>query len=101
MPYANWLIQLKRNGCAQTVNPDWVVSSTFLALHHENIVGMIDIRHTLNPFLRESGGHIGYGVRPIQRGKGYATQMLRMGLKYCRQLSIPKVMLACNKDNLA
>lgn len=61
---------------------------------------MIDIRHSLNDFLCNYG-HIGYGVRPSERKKGYATQMLKMALDYARQIRLSKVMLACYKDNEA
>lgn len=103
MSYDDWLLQLKNNSNQSTVNPDWVVSSTFLAIRKNDnkMVGMIDIRHTLNQFLREYGGHIGYGVRPSERNKGFATEILRMGLDYCKQLGLQKVMLACYKDNEA
>ncbi|WP_408582003.1 GNAT family N-acetyltransferase [Enterococcus avium] len=50
----------------------------------------MDIRHELNEFLREFGGHIGFGVRPTERGKGYATEILRLGLKYCEILGLEK-----------
>jgi predicted acetyltransferase len=62
---------------------------------------MIDIRHSLNEFLSKYGGHIGYGVRPSERNKGYATQMLRMALQYLKQIGLTKVMLACYQENVA
>ncbi|MDR1320625.1 MAG: GNAT family N-acetyltransferase [Gracilibacteraceae bacterium] len=62
---------------------------------------MIDIRHTLNQFLREYGGNIGYSVRPSERNKGYAAEILKQGLEYCKTIHLKKVMLACNKDNKA
>ena len=101
--YDNWLDQLKNNSNEKTVNPDWVASTTFFAIRKRdsNIVGMVDIRHTLNEFLRTYGGHIGYGVRPSERNKGYATQILKIVLKYCKQLALQRVMLACYKDNEA
>ncbi|NMB54599.1 MAG: GNAT family N-acetyltransferase, partial [Leptolinea sp.] len=86
-----------------TVQEGWVVSSTFFGIRESDgrIVGMIDIRHTLNDFLRNNGGHIGYGVRPSERFKGYATRMLELALEKCRQLGLERVMLACEKENTA
>ncbi|MDR2939282.1 MAG: GNAT family N-acetyltransferase [Clostridiales bacterium] len=101
MPYEDWLIQLKNNSDIRTVNPNWVVSSTYFAMIGEKIIGIIDIRHTLNQFLKDFGGHIGYGVRPSERGKGYATEMLKLALGVCIQLNLDNVMLACYKDNPA
>lgn len=99
--YDAWIKQLRDNTDAATVHTGWVVSSTFFAMRKsdDRIVGMIDIRHSLNDFLRSYGGHIGYGVRPSERNKGYAAQMLQMGLAYCRKLGLQKVMLACYKEN--
>ncbi|SMC82177.1 Predicted acetyltransferase [Sporomusa malonica] len=101
--YDDWLEQLKNNSNETTVNPDWVVSTTVFAIRKRDskIVGMVDIRHTLNEFLRTYGGNIGYGVRPSERNKGYATEILKLALKYCKQLPLQRVMLACYKDNAA
>lgn len=66
------------------------------------IVGMIDIRHTLNDYLRLYGGNIGYSVHPDERRKGYATAMLRKALTYCREkLGLKKVMISCLTTNEA
>lgn len=65
------------------------------------MVGAINIRHKLNQQLLLNGGHIGYGVRPSERGKGIATQMLALALCECKKLNIPKVLLVCDKTNIA
>ena len=51
--------------------------------------------------LEEHGGHIGYGVRPSERRKGYGKQQLLLVLDAARQMKIPKVMISCDKDNIA
>lgn len=101
--YDAWLDHLKANSSLKTVKEGWVTSSTFFAVRESDkrIVGMVDIRHTLNDFLRNYGGHIGYGVRPSERNKGYATQILTLALDYCRQIGLDRVMLACEKENTA
>lgn len=103
MQYVDWLQLTEDNSCNETVHSNWVVSSTFFVCHKTDgkIIGMVDIRHTLNDFLRDYGGHIGFGVRPSERRKGYAVQILNMALKYAKGLDLFKVMLACYKENEA
>ena len=86
-----------------TVNSGWVATTTFFAVRKRDhkIVGMIDIRHNLeNDFLTEYGGHLGYSVRPSERRKGYATEIMKMGLEYAKLLGIEKVMIGCFRDNV-
>ncbi|MCM3712001.1 GNAT family N-acetyltransferase [Sporosarcina luteola] len=72
----------------------------FLIDDNERIVGMVNIRHGLNDSLRQIGGHIGYGIRPAERRKGYATYLLSEALKKTDQLGIRSVLVTCNEDNV-
>lgn len=63
------------------------------------VVGLIQIRHKLNQKLLHGGGHIGYGVRPSERRKGYVSEMLRLALEECKKLDIHRVLMCCYKDN--
>ena len=66
------------------------------------VVGIIDLRHHIDhPILRLWGGHIGYTVRPSERGKGYAKEMLRLNLENCRARGLEKVMITCSPGNPA
>lgn len=67
----------------------------------QKIVGMINIRLALNEKLKEFGGHIGYSIRPTERGKGYNKINLYLGLLCCQQHGIEQVLMDCDKDNLA
>ena len=98
-----WLEELKKRSCEDTVPKGLVPSSTYLAVREKDnyIVGMIDIRHYLNEYLTQVGGHIGYGVRKTQRNKGYAKQMLKLALEKCKELKIKKVLITCDEDNIA
>ena len=80
----------------------YVPDSTFFALDVERniFVGAINIRHYLSEKLLLDGGHIGDGVRPSERRKGYATEIIRLGLEECKKLGITKVLIVCDKDNI-
>lgn len=79
-----------------------VPDSVFFCLDVDRdiFVGAINIRHYLNESLLRTGGHIGDGVRPSERRKGYATAMIRLGLEECRKLGIKRVLITCDKDNI-
>ena len=65
------------------------------------LLGAVNIRHYLNDYLLKYAGHIGDGIRPSERGKGYATEMIRLALFECRKLGINKVLMVCGKSNIA
>ena len=98
-----WFEELKKRSCEDTVPKGLVPSSTYLEVREKDnyIVGMIDIRHYLNEYLTQAGGHIGYGVRKTERNKGYAKQMLKLALEKCKELKIKKVLITCDEDNIA
>ena len=80
-----------------------LVPCTFMLAYNQSqqIVGRVSIRHELNDFLLQKGGHIGYGVLPEYRLKGYASEILRQALIYCQdQLHLPKVLVTCDDDNI-
>lgn len=72
----------------------------WLVANETRILGALHFRHSLNENLLRIGGHFGYGVRPSERGKGYATQMLKMGLAMAREAEIARVLLTCDDDNI-
>ncbi len=80
-----------------------VPDSVFFLLDKERniLLGAVNIRHYLNDYLLKYGGHIGDGIRPSERRKGYATEMIRLALLECKKLEINKVLMVCDKSNIA
>ena len=102
--YAGWLERLHLFGDPATVPEGYVDASAYLAVRVEDgrVVGIIDLRHHINhPILSTWGGHIGYIVRPSERGKGCAPKMLRLCLDKARQRGIEKVLVTCHPENTA
>ncbi|PGK35306.1 GNAT family N-acetyltransferase [Bacillus anthracis] len=80
----------------------WVPDSTYwLVTDNNRIVGAVNIRHSLTEHLFNAGGHIGYGIRPSERRKGYATKLLELSLEKTKELNIKKVLVVCNEVNTA
>lgn len=102
---ANFNLMIKNlNGYVEGIDlPEGFVKfSTYWLVNENNkILGAIEIRHRLNDFLSFRGGHIGYGVRPTERMKGYADIMLSSALKDCKNIGLSKVLITCLKDNIA
>ena len=99
--YDEWMKSVTDNTSPDTVNPSWVVTDTYFAFDaNDNIVGIIDLRHELNEFLKDFG-NCGYSVRPAQRRKGYATRMLQLILERARQIGMDQLQLSVERSNEA
>lgn len=100
--YDKWLLKIRSD---MKVNSDKeiVPSTLYLAIRKNDnrLVGMIQIRHKLNETLLKKYGHIGDGVRPSERKKGYSTEMIKLALEKCKLLNIHKVLITCDKNNVA
>ena len=100
--YGAWLERLRLGENPATVPEGRVPASVYLALRESDrrIVGIIDLRHHIDhPILGTWGGHIGYIIRPSERGKGYAPRMLRLCVEKARERGIPRVLVTCHTWN--
>lgn len=101
--FDKWLQKVRNDLSEETVEGARVPATVFLGVRKSDnkVVGTIQIRHKLNESLVLNGGHIGDGVRPSERKKGYATEMIRLALEECEKLGIKRVLIVCYKDNIA
>lgn len=100
--YEEWLSSVTLNINPETVNENWVVTDTFFAIRKsdDKIIGIIDLRHTLNEFLKDLG-NCGYSVRPSERKKGYATEMLHQLLQVAKKTKMKELHISVEQKNIA
>lgn len=83
-------------------HPEVYVPQTacWLSTPQGEILGISRLRHYLTPALEIEGGHIGYAVRPSARRQGCATRLLALMLEKARALSLARVLVTCENDNI-
>lgn len=100
--FDDWLLKVKKDLSEETIKENRMPATLFLGVRKSDnkVIGTIQIRHRLNESLLKNGGHIGDGVRPSERRKGYATEMIRLALEECKKIGINRVLMVCFKDNI-
>ncbi len=91
----------RRMRCGVDLPVDRVRGAFLIATAGDEVVGRVSLRFELNDWLATQGGHIGYGIRPGQRGQGYATEVLRQALVVARSEGVGAALLTCELDNEA
>ena len=100
--YSGWLEELEIYSNKETVPEGKEVGDVFFTVRKTDnkVVGIMSIRHELNDYLYNYGGHIGNGIRPSERGKGYGNKIIEFALKECKKLGIKRVLIMCLDYNL-
>ncbi|WP_327292913.1 GNAT family N-acetyltransferase [Streptomyces sp. NBC_01198] len=98
--FAIWVERLKRQSdTSLAVGEGRVHATHWWIVEGDRYLGAIDLRHYLNAYLLDLGGHIGYSVRPSARGRGLATWALAAVLPEARALGLDRVLLTCDDGN--
>lgn len=96
----DYLVRVARMSLGNNLPPGIVPWTDLYGVVDGVVVGRVSVRHRLTESLERVGGHIGYGVHPAYRRRGYATALLRTGLAVAREHGIDPALVTCDDDNL-
>jgi predicted acetyltransferase len=101
LPYSEIVALLDAWGRGDRLQSGWVPATTWFAAEDDRLVAVANLRHRLTPELRRFGGHVGYSVRPSERGKGYATALLQAVKPVARGRGLRRLLVTCDPENRA
>lgn len=100
--YEEWLEENLQAEAGLNIPENWVPAIQLVSFNESgHALGFLHLRLRLNEHLLEKGGHIGYSIRPSERGKGYAKESLRQGLQVAREKNIKRALVTCSTKNPA
>lgn len=99
--YEVWLEKMQLNKKEETCPVNMCPGCHYFLIREsdDKLVGMINLRWNLNEWMMRHGGHIGYGIRPTERRKGYNKINLYLCLLKANELGLDKVLLTASDDN--
>lgn len=99
--YEDWIAGNLDAEMGLNIPEGWVPAIQFVGFVDDRAVGFLNLRLRLSDYLLNTGGHIGYSVRPSEQGKGYATEILKQGISAAFSKNIKKVLVTCHDTNAA
>ena len=100
--YEEWLETNMQKEMGINLHENRVPSIQFVSFDDVgHALGFLNLRLRLNEGLLNYAGHIGYSIRPSERGKGYAKETLCQGLQVAKEKNIKKAMVTCSVNNPA
>lgn len=99
--FDTWLASMHSRITAVGLPEGFVQEAFYLCYNGPDLVGVLNLKFSLTPYLLDYGGHIGYAVRPSRQGHGFATQMLRQACEIAHGMGMERLLLVCDDDNYA
>lgn len=101
MDFEEWYQKLDDNKSKEKIPKEYSTQTTYLVIDNNEIVGILNARWEKVSILMLFGGLIGYSIRPKCRGKGYANEMLKLGLEKFKEKGINEILISCKDFNTA
>ena len=99
--FTEFLNEINNESDANCLLPGRVPATTFWLIDRDEFIGRVQIRHLLNDWLLNYGGHIGYYIRPSKRKKGYGKKILELALIEAKKMGLKKILVTCDETNTA
>ena len=100
MGFKEWYKAVQDNKDKNKIPKEYSTQTTYLVIENSEIVGILNARWDKVPVLMLFGGLIGYSIRPKFRGKGYANEMLKLGLEKFKERGINEILISCKDFNI-
>lgn len=101
MNFEEWYQELQDDKNKEKLPKEYSTQTTYLVVENNEIIGILNARWDKVPVLMLFGGLIGYSIRPKYRGKGYANEMLKLGLNKFKEKGINEILISCKDFNIA
>ncbi len=97
--YDRWLIGMQNRHTGENLPEGFVREDFYLCYEGKKMIGVFSLKFELTKYLLDFGGHIGYAVRPSERKRGLATQILKQGLEIAKEAGFERILCVCDEDN--
>ena len=100
--YEEWLNNMEKYKTEETCPPERCPGHEYFLIRESDnkLIGMINLRWNLNEWMITNAGHIGYGIRPTERMKGYNKISLYLCLLKAQEIGLEKVLVTAVDGNL-
>lgn len=96
-----WLAEMTNRHRGENLPEGFVRENFYLCYEGNRLIGVFSLKFELTEFLLNFGGHVGYAVRPSERNRGLATQMLKQGISIAKDFGFDRLLCICDEDNTA